>query len=47
VFFVVLACWWLGDVPGLAVFTMSADLAFATFFVWWLLGSSDRAALPT
>lgn len=40
-FAVFLVCWLLGDLPGRAVLTMTADLGFATFFAWWLLDASS------
>src|SRR5262245_43495783 len=44
-FAVVLGCWLVGEVPGLALVGAAGDLAFAAVFAWWLLGESDAPAL--
>jgi len=37
-FLIVLGCWLMGSLPGIAVVGASADLLFAGIFVTWLLG---------
>jgi hypothetical protein len=37
-FLIVLGCWLMGSLPGMAAVMASADLVFAVIFIAWLLG---------
>ena len=44
-FTVVLACWLLGELPGMALGAAAGDLVFAAIFFWWLLGDAEAPAV--
>jgi len=44
-FAVVLACWLLGELPGIALGAGAGDLVFAAIFFWWLLGDAAAPAV--
>ena len=44
-FAVVLGCWLLGELPGIALGAATGDLVFAAIFFWWLLGDAGAPAL--
>jgi len=44
-FAVVLGCWLLGELPGIALGAAAGDLVFAAIFFWWLLGGAEAPAV--